>query len=140
MSIRQLAELGSESGKIITRLQLTREIVYMAMSVLRNERAAQVTLMSILGATRFKTFFHGVLVPTRCPRLLRHRACGLEDSYVHLLQCYRIQRLERKGAEPLDFLVEMARRAAPARPGTVRPMFVEREARTTGGEARGGQA
>ena len=114
---------------IITRLELTREIVGMAMSALRRERAAQVTLLSILGATRFKTYFHGVLIPTRCPHTWGRVACGQEDTYQHLLACYKIQHLERKGAESIDFLIKMARTARPARPGTAEPRFVVRERR-----------
>ena len=135
--LRQLSELGSVSSEIITRLELTREIVGLAMSALRRERAAQVTLLSILGATRFKTYFHGVLIPTRCPHTWGRVACGQEDTYQHLLICYKIQHLERKGAESLDFLITMARKARPARPGTVEPRFAVRERRQ--GERRESQ-
>ena len=135
--LRQLSELGSVSSEIITRLELTREIVGLAMSALRRERAAQVTLLSILGATRFKTYFHGVVIPTRCPHTWGRVVCGQEDTYQHLLICYKIQHLERKGAESLDFLITMARRARPARPGTVEPRFAVRERRQ--GERRESQ-
>ena len=127
LALRQLAELGSFSAGIITHLELTREIIHSAMSMLSRDRAAQVTLLSILGATRFKTFFHGVLVPTRCPHVLGGEVCGTEDSYEHLLRCHGLRIHERKGADSLDFLVMMARRAVPAIPGTVMPMYVVRE-------------
>ena len=96
----------------------------MAMSALRGERAAQVTLMSILGGTRFKAYFHGVLVPTRCPRMKRRGVCGEEDTYEHLIWCYWLTDRERKGPDSLDFLLAMARKAIPPIPGKVRPMYV----------------
>ena len=126
-TLRQLSEAFSVSADVITRLELTREIVQMAMARLRRKRAAQETLMSILGATRFKTFFHGVLVPTRCPNYRRGRLCGAEDSYEHLTWCYKLREMERKGIESLDFLVVMAKRAIPPVPGTVQTRYVERE-------------
>ena len=126
LAIRQLAEVGSVSAGILTRLQITREIVHLTMSMLRRERAAQVTLISILGGTRFKHHFHGVLVPTRCPKLRNGRRCGSEDSYEHLLRCYGLRRYERTGPDALDFLVLMARKAIPPVPGMVDPMYVAR--------------
>ena len=124
LAIRQLAEVGSVSAGILTRLQLTREIAHMTMSMLRKERAAQVTLLSILGGTRFKHPFHGVLVPTMCPRMRNGNRCGAEDSYEHLLRCYGLRRRERMGVDALDFLVLTARKAIPPVPGMVNPMYV----------------
>ena len=86
LALRQLSQLDSVSARIITDLELARRIVRMAMSVLREGRGAQVTLLSILGATRFKTFFRGVLVLTRCPHAWGRVACGFENSYGHLLE------------------------------------------------------
>ena len=129
-ALRQLADLGSVSAGIITRLELTREIIQMATSILRTERAAQVTLMSILGGTRFKAYFHGVLVPTKCPHKKRRGICGEEDSYEHLLWCYWLENREQKGPDSLDFLVAMARKTIPQIPGTAQPMFVQREFRS----------
>ena len=130
IALRQLADLGSVSAGIITRLELTRQVIQMAKSVLRTERAAQVTLMSILGGTRFETHFHGVLVLTMCPRQKRNGTCRREDSYDHLLWRYWLRDREARGADSLDFLVTMARKAIPPIPGTVRPMCVQRTLRT----------
>ena len=101
-------------------------MVYLTMSMLRRERAAQVTLISILGGARFKYHFHGALVPTSCPRMRGGNRCGAEDSYEHLLRCYGLRRRERVGADALDFLVLMARKTSPSVPGMVNPMFVAR--------------
>ena len=138
MALRQLADLGSASAGIITRLKLTREIAQMAMSALRGERSAQVTLMSISGGTQFRTYFHGAPVPTCYPRVKRMGVCAGEDSYEHLIWRYRVRGRERFRPESPDFLLAMARRAAPPVPGTVRPMLAHREratrriSRTTG--------
>ena len=106
----------------------------MAMSILREERGAQATLTSILGATRFKTYFYGVLVPTRCPHTWGRVACGMKDSYEYLLKCYKLENEVKKGHESLAFLVKMARKAMPARPGTIEPRFVIRQQRRREGE------
>ena len=68
LAIRQLAELGSISAGILTRLQITREVVHLTMSLLRRGRAAQVTLLAILAGTRIEYYFHVALVPTSCPK------------------------------------------------------------------------
>ena len=85
MALRRLAVPGFVSAGIISRSELTTEIAGMAMSALRGERAAQATIMSILGGTCFKAYFHGVLVPARSPRMKRRGVCEEEDSYEHLV-------------------------------------------------------
>ena len=122
--LRELAVLGSESAKIIIELQLTREIVAAAMAVLQRKRDLQVTLISILGATRFKRAFHGVLVPTRCPHFRHGVLCGREDSFSHLIDCYNLRGGLKKGAESIDFLVSMARKTVTDTPGRSIPLYV----------------
>ena len=58
-ALRQLADPGSVYAGLIVSLELARESIQMARSILRTERAAQVTLMSILGGTRLKAHFQG---------------------------------------------------------------------------------
>ena len=122
--LRELAVLGSESAKIIIELQLTREIVAAAMAVLQRKRELQVTLISILGATRFKRAFHGVLVPASCPHFRHGVLCGREDSFSHLLDCYNLRSGIKKGAESIDFLVEMAKKTVTTSPGRSVPLYV----------------
>ena len=122
--LRELAVLGSESAKILIELQLTREIVAAATSVLQGKREHQVTLISILGATRFKRAYHGVLVPTRCPHFRHGVLCGREDSFSHLLDCNNLRNGIRRGTESVDFLVKMARKTVTASPGRSIPLYV----------------
>ena len=58
------------------------------MSLLRDERGAQVILAAILGGTRFKYFFHKVLAPAACPDVVNGRVCWSVDSFSHLLYGY----------------------------------------------------
>lgn len=122
--LRELAVLGSESARIITSLELTREIVQVTMTLLRHRRDAQVTLASVLGGTRFKHAIHGVLVPTRCPHSRYGAVCGREDSFEHLLDCYNLRSQLRKGVEAIDFLVKLAKTVISATPGRSVPLYV----------------
>ena len=122
--LRELSVLGSESAKIIIELELTREIVAAAMATLKYKRALQVTLASVLGATRFKRAFHGVLVPTRCPHFRHGVLCGREDSFAHLLDCYNLRGRMKRGVESVDFLVEMAKKVVTTSPGRSVPLYV----------------
>ena len=115
-TLRQLAMLGSRSASIITGLELTRSVVKEALQKLCPDRAAQITLMSILGATRFRAYAGGRPLPTRCGN------CKVrEDSFTHLLHCYSLVSLYKKGAQSVDILVTLAKRTKLLIPGTSLP-------------------
>ena len=65
MVMRQLASLGSESPAIIVDPAQTREVITEAFCILREERTAQVTLASVLGATWYRIYNHRRRLPTR---------------------------------------------------------------------------
>ena len=121
--LRTLTTVDSESAEIITRLELTREIVGAVLAALQSDHAAQVNLLSVLGGTRFKYAIHGVLVPTKCPNRRYGRRCDREDSYLHLLQCYSLSTEERPGVAAIDFLIKLARRTKTRQPGVPTPMY-----------------
>ena len=112
----RLAELGSTSAAIITELRLTRETVKEAMRSLQRDRAAQITLATILGATRFRVYHGGRRLATRCSNC-RH----VEDSFHHLLRCFNLTEDYQTGAQSVDFLTKMAKRAIARSPGTSLP-------------------
>ena len=122
--LRQLSSLGSVSAEIITRLELTRELVRIAYTILKEERRAQVTLAKILSGTRFKYYLNGVLVPTRCPNKFGRGECNQCDSFDHLLRCYGLRKKFKKGADSVKFLILMARRAIPPLNKRTRPMYI----------------
>ena len=113
LGIRTLRELQSVSASIITALGLTREVVKCALSILRRRHDAQVNLIGVLCATRFKAMFQGVVIPTFCPNTYRGGSCNAEDTFAHMLTCYNLKYEGQKGLEALDFLLEMAKRAIP---------------------------
>ena len=76
-----LGELDSESASILSYLDLTREALSETMARLKDNRLQQVTLLSVLAATRFRIITKGGLVPTVCPR----PGCGAKDSFWHLI-------------------------------------------------------
>ena len=112
----RLAELGSGSATIITRLRLTRDNVKEALKGLKEDRAAQITLVTILGATRFRIHRGGRTLPTRCGRC-RH----IQDSFDHLIRCYELTQDYQTGDQSVDFLVKMAREAKLSPPGMSLP-------------------
>ena len=114
--IARLAALGSDSARIITDLVLTRAVVREAMRDLKEERAAQVALATILGGTRFRVFHNNRRLATRCGKC-RH----IEDSFEHLIRCYDLQAEYRVGAQSVDFLTKMARKAVLDPPGVSLP-------------------
>ena len=128
--IEKLASMGSESGEIITRLRLCKEIVTETMLNLSQNRRAQENLASILAATRYKFYYKGELYPVECPK-----GCGQADSYSHMLQCYDLEEKEQTGTNATEFLVEMALRTIPSRKGPPTPIFArethEEEAQAT---------
>ena len=116
MVMRQLATLESESATIIVDLKLTREVVQEAFSVLRGDRAAQVTLASILGATRYRIYSHNKRLPTRCGK------CKVrQDSFAHMIHCYALEEDVARGDQAVKFLVKMARITKTTPPGLSLP-------------------
>ena len=57
-AMQLLDSIQSEPAGIIKSLQLSKEIVKTAMSILRDKHAEQINLISILSGTRFKFHFH----------------------------------------------------------------------------------
>ena len=114
--LKQLAGLGSQSEGIITALELTRGIIKEALHRLRGDRAAQITLAAIISATRFRIYRHGRPLATRCGN------CRVrEDSFTHLVVCHSLQNEVQKGAQSVDFLVDMATAAVLTPPGSSVP-------------------
>ena len=103
--LRALAELGSASASILVYLDLTREIVALALKRLREDRAAQTTLTEILSALRDRAYCAGKLYHTRCPK----RYCYSRDSILHMIDCCHLAKSVKRGAEALPFLLHMAR-------------------------------
>ena len=108
----RLGDLDSESASIISYLNLTREAINEALTQLRDERHHQVTLLSILAATRFRIPTKEGLVATVCPR----PQCGKKDSFWHLIACYKLIESVECGAFAAPFLVYMARKTHTACP------------------------
>ena len=82
----RLSALGSGSAKIITYLQFTRAVAREATRNLKGDRAAQLTLATILGGTRFRVYQDNHPLATRCGKC-RH----VKDSFEHLIRCYDLQ-------------------------------------------------
>ena len=107
-----LSNLQSDSATIISQLNLTREIIREAMTLLRGEREHQVNLFRILSATRFRILTKGGLLPTICPR----PGCFRRDSFWHLLQCYQLTNSVECGVFAVPFLTYLARKTVTTRP------------------------
>ena len=116
--------LVSASATILVYLDLTSEIVALAVERLREDRAAQTTLTEILSATRYRTYCAGKLYRTKCPK----RYCYSRDSFLYMIDCYHLAKCVKRGAEALPFLFHMAR-ATKRKPG--RPPFPHLEPRSS---------
>ena len=101
-----LGDLDSESASIIAFLDLSREAISEAMDRLKDQRNQQVTLLTILSATRFRILTKEGLVPTQCPR----SGCGKKDSFWHLLECYGLQTSVENGPHVVPFLLYLAQK------------------------------
>ena len=119
-----LKELGSDSAGVITGLQLTREIVSIAIAELKHDHRAQINLLRILSGVRFKYAAYGTLVPIQCPNSFYGRQCRKEDSYEHMLACYGLDALAQKGPLAIPFLTKMAKRTKPGPYYKSQPMFI----------------
>ena len=78
VALKQLAKLAG----IITALELTREVIREALRRLRHDRAAEATLVAILGGTRYRKYSHGRRLATRCGQCYVR-----EDSFTRMLVC-----------------------------------------------------
>ena len=116
MAMRQLATLESESAVIIVDLELTRGVIQEALGRLREDRAAQVTLASILSATRYRIYSHGRRLPTRCGKCR-----NAQDSFGHMIRCYALEGEVARGSQAVEFLVKMARVTKTKPPGLSLP-------------------
>ena len=115
-TLRRLAALGSQSAGILTRLEITREMVQEVLRRLRADRAAQVTLATVLAGTRFRVIGATGLVPAGCGK------CHvMEDSFDHLLACYKLEDLYATGERAVEFLTVLAKRVKLTPPGVSRP-------------------
>ena len=104
-ALDQPQALGSESARIIKELDLTRAVIAEVMNTLKDERNSQVTLFTILSATRFRTFVDKQMHPTVCPR----PGCTQRDSFWHLVDCNKLRTSVDRGADSALFLVHLAR-------------------------------
>ena len=105
--IDRLGDMDSESASIISFLNITREAVAEAMARLRDSRAQQVTLFTILSIARFRILTKSGLIPTMCPQ----PNCGKKDSFWHLLSCYGLISSVECGPHVAPFLVYIAQKA-----------------------------
>ena len=100
-------ELSSSCG-VFQTLRLDRTVIREALKLHRHSRIAQVTLCSILCATRFKFFSKEGLCPTVCG------LCGQTDSFQHLLRCTQMGKIPTAPDALAAYLAEMAVRACAA--------------------------
>ena len=100
-----LAAMNSASAKIMTMMGLIRSVVAEAFVLLRGKRLQQVTLASVLSATRYKVLTESKIHPTKCPRTY----CYAQDSFDHMLQCYGLTEFIQKGDGAAPFLARMPR-------------------------------
>ena len=116
-AVKMLQSQDSTAAEVIIQLGLTREIIRQALAKLEQNRPQQVVLCSIVCTTRFKYFEAGKLLKTTC------LACGLEDSFTHLVQCtgMRMPSLSMDPENVINFLVELSGRALKINAGLPRP-------------------
>ena len=117
--ISLLSSEGSIASQIFTDLKLNREVLRIALNSLKFSRKLQVTMGSIICATRFKYFDKaGNILPVSCPK------CKKEDSFEHLLGCAELE-LPSTGEESsmAEFLRHMAVKAVGGNPGLPTPIL-----------------
>ena len=118
-AVRWMGEEESSSCSISQELKLDRSIIREALKHLRHSRIAQVTLCSILCATRFKFFSNEGLRPTVCGM------CGQTDSYRHLVRCTEMGQAPTDPEALATYLAAMAERACVANPNLPVPVPVD---------------
>ena len=115
-AVQMLGSLGSEACRIHKVLGLDREIICAVLKDLTGNRSAQVTLCSIIFATRFKFYdkkVSGVLYPTVCRSYER----GCIETFEHLRDCLGLRYIPKHAEFPRDYLMELAVRANISNPG-----------------------
>ena len=105
MAIQRNQFISLSSASIITVLDLTRSIVKEALGALRDSREDQQNLLSILGATRYKTFYQRNMYYTVCPKT----GCYQRDTFWHTIECYGLLEAVCLGSGAVPFLMELAR-------------------------------
>ena len=115
-AVRMLAARGSEACRILTKLHLDRPTIKLAHEKLREHRSVQVTLSSIICATRFKYAdkqLAGVLRPTLCQICKRDQI----DTFEHMMECIGLREIPEDQEFITDYLELMAKRALTKNPG-----------------------
>ena len=115
-AVQMLADQGSEACRILTKLHLDRTSIRLAHTELCGNRAAQVTLNSIVCATRFKFLDRaaaGVLLPALCQVCMRNQI----DTFEHMMECTGLREIPEEQEFVVDYLVAMAKRALTPNPG-----------------------
>ena len=90
---------------VIRDLRASRPTVEEALKILRGERRAQVNLLRILSATRFRVLTKGEIYRSKYPKT----HCYSRGSLSHLLECYDLTSRMAFGEEAVQFLVHVAR-------------------------------
>ena len=78
--------MQSVAAGIYKNWNLDRQIIKDCHIAMSDSRGLQVTMNSIVGATRFKTLAKGKLMRAKCPR----PGCGAQDSWGRFQDCYKI--------------------------------------------------
>ena len=84
-ALAQRRDARSASARMLINWGLDRERPKRILSHLETGRVFQTTFTNLVGATRFKAIKEGELRHTCCPK------CGGIDSWMHCVQCYRIE-------------------------------------------------
>ena len=121
-----LSSFLSKAG-IIRDLDFTREIVKPAYAILRREPGAQANQTSMLQGTRYKYYYQGLLIPTKCPSRYWGPLCGRFDSYDHMVRCYATNEQAAKGPDAIDILAKLAGRALTKNPGKPIPQDIAQQ-------------
>ena len=125
LHIKKLAELGSDSARVICKLKTERPYVREAFRRLKGSHGTQVALATILRGTRFKRPYEGLLLLTERQNKHRRREMrGAEDSSEHLVRCNGLHRHWGTGVDSTEFMVIMARRAVAEVPGINIPKYI----------------
>ena len=90
---------------VIRDLRASRPTVEEALKILRGERRAQVNLLRILSAARFRVLATCKIYRNKCPKTFRYS----RDSLSHLLERYEPTPRVEFGKEGVQFLAHMAR-------------------------------
>ena len=115
-AIQMLSSQGSEACRIMIKLHLDRPTIRLTHAELSENRPAQVTLSSVICATRFKYVDNvktKVLHPTLCQVCRRNRI----DNFEHLTECVGLREIPAVQDFVVDYLVMLAKRAITPNPG-----------------------